>query len=356
MKKTRNGSIDFWRFIFAVCIVIFHASILDVNKTNSNLFILGRGAIGVEFFFLTSGFLMAVSVNKNSGKDNVLDFMKNKIKGIYPAILLSWIFSFTLINIFYFKDFYTLITRMFESVWELLFLRNAGFNGFRTIPQTWYISAMFLSMFIIFPIYNKNKEKFEGYIAPLLSIIILGYLFHFTNSLVNPNKYMILFYKSSYRAFGEICLGIFCYHICKQIKNINFTKIGELLLSFLELFGYIFTIYYMQSYKLFNSTFDFVVLVMLGISITISFSQKSIISKLFNFKIFNFLGRYSLYIYLTYYAFAKILPVILVDKPIDTIYNFYLLLTFLSAIILMFLEKYFIKFLKIIRKLLVNNS
>ena len=51
-EKKRNGTIDFWRFIFAAGIVMYHARPLF----GRDLFVCGY--IGVEFFFIVSGCLL----------------------------------------------------------------------------------------------------------------------------------------------------------------------------------------------------------------------------------------------------------------------------------------------------------
>ena len=51
----RNGSIDFWKFIFSLVIMSFHS----IYFAGDEKFLFYNGANMVEFFFLVSGFLMA---------------------------------------------------------------------------------------------------------------------------------------------------------------------------------------------------------------------------------------------------------------------------------------------------------
>lgn len=64
--KQRNGTIDFLKFIFAVIIVIFHGS--QKLTDDSSLQIFKSGRLGVEFFFLVSGYMMAASAEKQIAK------------------------------------------------------------------------------------------------------------------------------------------------------------------------------------------------------------------------------------------------------------------------------------------------
>lgn len=64
--QKRNGAIDFWRFIFSVGIVLCHVVYLNSYDkwTASGNFWFANFRIGVEYFFLVSGFLMAKNVEK----------------------------------------------------------------------------------------------------------------------------------------------------------------------------------------------------------------------------------------------------------------------------------------------------
>lgn len=355
MKKSRNGAIDFWKFVFSVCLVIFHAYMLFPNTSFP---LLKRGAVAVEFFFLVSGFLMAASINNRKNDDSDLaestfSFIKRKVLGIYPAFVMCWLFSFVIINIFTFDSKRLLLRRFFESIWELLLVRNAGFSAFRAMPQTWYISAMILCMLIIYPLYKKYKKFFQKILAPTLAIFILGFLFYNTHSLVNPNMHLGIVYKSTLRAFAELCLGIFCYDVCLKVKQINFTKLGTVVLSALELFGYLFTILYMQFSHIFNSKFDFVILFFLAISVVVSFSKKSSISNIFDKEIFNYLGKYSLYPYLIYYGIGTALKVVFPDFGLYPLTIIYLILTFITSLVIMQFEGVPKKVVNKIKELLV---
>lgn len=55
MKK-RNGEIDFLKFVFAIIIAGYHASIF-YNSESYTLW--PTGYIGVEFYFIVAGFLLA---------------------------------------------------------------------------------------------------------------------------------------------------------------------------------------------------------------------------------------------------------------------------------------------------------
>ncbi len=59
MANQRNGEIDIFRFVFATIIVFMH---FGLGFPKINLFPSGR--IGVEFYFIVTGYLMAYSSEK----------------------------------------------------------------------------------------------------------------------------------------------------------------------------------------------------------------------------------------------------------------------------------------------------
>ncbi len=403
MVKKRNGAIDFWRFVFAAILVVFHSSMMDIaliHPGEDYIFPFQLGSLAVEFFLLTSGFLFAKSMNKKRENDlfswkNTWTFMKGKVMSFYPAYLICLVLTFIVLNVTRYLchvEPYTADLSKAESIkaalinfgrmlYEATLLRNFGLDFERLLDQAWYLSAMLLVLLLLYPLYAKNKRRFEHFIAPVIAVALLGFLFLHGQSLLNPSKKYELFYKYAFtykgnvRAMAEICLGVVCYRICEWLKKIDFTKLGKILLAVLELFGYGFAIVYMHFMALsysnlfwhrmsietapviggdakvielgYSSQFNavqFVLLLFMAISVTITFSEKSVISRLFNHKIFTILGQYSLYPYLLYSVFSENLPLWikswgLADKlTTDQIVLIYCALTFVTAAIVMALH------------------
>ena len=59
-KTARNGKVDLFKFIFSIVVIIYHFG--NAVKFDNELF--NKGYIGVEFFFIVSGFLFAKSIEK----------------------------------------------------------------------------------------------------------------------------------------------------------------------------------------------------------------------------------------------------------------------------------------------------
>lgn len=93
MELKRNGTIDFWKFIFCFWIVLFH-----IGYYKGYISIATGGSACVEFFFLVSGYLMANSMERERSTDielgkRMISFLIRKVRRFYPYFLFTWIFS-----------------------------------------------------------------------------------------------------------------------------------------------------------------------------------------------------------------------------------------------------------------------
>ena len=76
----RNQTIDFFRFIAVVSVLLFHFGLLNFNK----------GYLGVDIFFLISGFLMAQIIS-NDLSSNIFEFKSfilKRICRIFPTMIV----------------------------------------------------------------------------------------------------------------------------------------------------------------------------------------------------------------------------------------------------------------------------
>lgn len=120
------------------------------------------------------------------------------------------------------------------------------------------------------------------------------------------------------------------------------------LLAAAELGGYLTAICYMQFKQRFQlpGTFDFFAVAMILLGVAVSVSEKSALSGFFNRRVCFFLGRFSLYPFLTFMLWAKTLPVFLPDVGIKPLTVIYLGVTLASAALLMAIEKPFVNLVK----------
>ena len=211
MVSKRNGEIDFFRFIFAVLIVFFHFN----SNFKFNFFV--NGWIGVEFFFVVSGYLMArhVSLRNISSKDlgfiadETWQYLLNKIRSFYTyyvsVILLQVVIGNIIVNHSgSVKAGYSLLRSI--PTFSLTFM-GLGNSTSLYVGNTWYLSAMLIAIFLLYPLLLRHYKFSVEIVFPFFAVFILGYLIAINNTIANWEGWSGLVYFGVLRAIAEIALG-----------------------------------------------------------------------------------------------------------------------------------------------------
>ncbi len=299
MKK-HIGSIDLLRFVFSLVIVIFHAKHFD-TAPEGGLFA-DAGYIAVEFFFLVSGFLMAGTLARKAdtpweslGKET-LGFVWNKVRAILLTYAMCVVFSFASTVIQEQYTFKEAVKQFLRAIFDVLLLRASGIGVANVTSATWYLSAMFISMVLLYPLMRKFRENFTCIIAPLIVIFGLGYVSQKFGHLNLQVKEWNVVYPGIIRAVSELSLGAICYALCRKLREVRFTTLSRVLITLAQVVGYAAVIFFTT--RLPAKRFDYVLLLILAVCVTLSFSGQGVAADLFQGKFFRFLGRLSLNLYL----------------------------------------------------------
>lgn len=231
-KVKRNGAIEFWRFIFSICIVLSHTVYLNSYDkwVFSGGFWFKNFRIGVEFFFLVSGYLMAKSVEKfktDLPRENIYvscgietkNFILKKLHGFYPEYIFAFCLSIIIMNLI--RGAYIFVFP--DSIYEIFLLQITGMTSSTVVVGgSWYLSAMIFSMLILFPILYLKKQMFIYCIAPSVSLFLLGWLYKQEGELgaaLQWNGYISL---GLVRSISEICLGAVAYSLVLYLRKFDF--------------------------------------------------------------------------------------------------------------------------------------
>lgn len=75
-KTNKNNTIEFLRFAFCIAILVFHIGKYLFGEPELghgiHLALFPHGSLGVEFFFILSGLLMAASIKKEINKKTII--------------------------------------------------------------------------------------------------------------------------------------------------------------------------------------------------------------------------------------------------------------------------------------------
>lgn len=308
----RNNKIELMRFVFCVCILLFHIVTVDQlweDKLRIGPFVFFyRGYMGVEYFFLVSGALMAKSVRSRIQKETVglaapaasigdetLGFLWKKLQAILPYHLFFCLIALVLLVIGYPQNFPYNVMDQFLS---LFLLHRTGMCTSTIIGGEWYISSMLLVMALYYPFCKKYYSTFTHLVAPFAGLMILGYMQLSQGRLGGAEVLNGITYHSNLRALGEIAIGMACYEISLALSKKTFTTAQRALLSLLEALGYLATLLYICSDV--HVRYEIVLFALLCVSVTLSFTQKGLLgeSRLFQNQLCSFLGAISMPLYL----------------------------------------------------------
>ena len=215
MTKKRNDVLELWRFIFCIMVLGFHF----FSKIESKLF--HAGYLGVEFFFLVSGYFIGSFYTKQlSGKSfsNRLKaigaYICSRLKRLYPlylAALFLMLFIRSFINHYGLWGMLTLAKNCFA---EFIMLQWTPIGNEVLISADWYVPAVFWGG-IFFVILLTLTGKIGGYIlAPAISFFIYRYYFILIGKID-----IIVYYHCVLRGIAGLGLGIFIYFLCQAIKD-----------------------------------------------------------------------------------------------------------------------------------------
>lgn len=318
MKIEHNHSIDFYKCLFTLLIIIHHTEFFSWLK---------HGYLGVEFFFITSGYFLIQKFKKSSNSITALDYTKNRIIKLYPHYLFSFIVLFIVSSIFI--DNFFNIDNILKAIPELLLIQNIGiFRGSINYPL-WYLSVLIVGGYFIYYILIRHEYEFTHFIAP--SIIILVYTFIVNNgsSLENWDTTFI-FYIPFWRGIADICIGIIIYKISTHMEKF---KKYSLLLNIFEIISFILFAYLLIC----DNNNDIYSIIFLPVLILSCFYEKSIANKLFNCNIWSELAKYTYAIYLNHSLFIHIFKLIVsknIMYNISYIYVYLFIFLFILSLLI----------------------
>lgn len=219
-KNDRLYSIDLIRFIAAIYVVFYHYGFRGFAKDNMSILefpplesFSKYGYLGVDLFFIISGFVIIMSV-KNS---DLIDFCISRFTRLYPAFWVCVILT-AVVSVFFGGAIYQV------SLPQVLF-NLTMFNGFFGVEHVdgvyWslVVELQFYFLIAVLLFFKKLKHiKVFGYV--LLAISILQLFLPFAEA---PRFIQVIYYVTFARWNPYFIAGMFFYFIWSEkeiIKNL----------------------------------------------------------------------------------------------------------------------------------------
>jgi len=282
--------------------------------------------------------MMAFSAERSTepsvAKDSVA-FIKRKFFSLMPNMIIAHLIAFAVY--LYFSSNISL-TMIFEnavsSLPEMLLFKQSGIKGLRLNGVTWYLSSMLLVMAILYPLLKHFGDRFVNIIAPIGFLMLGGYLFKTYGSLSDLEKWNGWTYLANLRAMADILGGVVCYRAVKLIQKYKFETWMRVLLTALEHALYIGCIAYTYSHV--SGKADYVILFCFMIAIVITVSGCGIGREIYKSKVFGWLGKFSLSLYLGHSAWRKYKMLFPRGWDFNKRLALYIFLSLLTALFIMY--------------------
>ena len=302
MHLQYRADIDGLRAIAVLAVIFFHANIPGFTG----------GYVGVDIFFVISGFLITSIILKEIQKNRFFlsRFYERRIRRIFPAIVPMIIFTLAfgafLLDANAYKDLGQSITATSLFMSNILFFHRSGYFDISSLQKpllhTWSL-AVEEQFYIFFPalLIAINKFLKKKYFL-CLSIIFLCSLI---TSIWGVHEYQqATFYLLPTRAWELLSGALLSLDEIPYLKNDylkNFISISGLCLIFYSIFNYTES----TLFPGFNA-----IIPVFGTSLIIysGIGGSSIINKILSFKPFVSIGLISYSLYLWHWpiiAFAK---------------------------------------------------
>ena len=314
MIKKRNLRIDIeaLRGLSVILVILYHykLSILDYQ-------IIKGGFIGVDIFFVISGFIITKIIIENKIENFLLlPFYERRIKRIIPLLAIVLIVSIG--SLFFVFDFFLLNKNINASFSISAAISNFYFWASAVLYQFaeknslinlhfWSLSIE-MQFYIFFPllfIVFKSKEKVIHFIIFIL--IGLSYLFVLKNYKIHN---MFNFYNSFSRVF-EFLSGAIIFLYSDFIKQ----KIKKKFHSYIYVLGLIILFLYLQFLQ--NEDYHpspYTLVFIIGIGVMIIFNNDESFKKI---KIgFSYLGKISYSLYLWHFPILVLGSIFLLNLQI----------------------------------------
>ena len=289
----RNRPMEFYRFFAAVMILCYHCHWVSFPGMRTPF---AGFYIFVELFFVLSGFLLMDGVRRETREKpcadpagSTLRYIKNRLKRVYPHHVLSWLLVAAL-RYFVVRDLQP--GQLLQIGWpELLLVNIFGFvRGEYVNIVCWFLSGLIFSSLILRYLLLKDERTFVKIVAPLLIVICYGTIFDRAECLAVT----IVFTRYAphlgfMRSLADMTVGVLAYRVYEWMSDVQH-PLEYIVATVLELAILLSTGLWMYGIQ---GRLDFLMVPLFAFFIVSVFRGRSLLSRLFDNALSEWLGRIS---------------------------------------------------------------
>ena len=203
-------------------------AVISVLLSHVGITLFGGGYIGVDIFFVISGFLITTIITEEIKKEkfSIVQFYERRIRRIFPALyammLVTTIVAYFIFLPTHFKDYGRSMVAATLFVSNIFFWKESGYfsevSETKPLLHTWSLGVE-EQFYIFFPIlllliYRYFKGRWSVWIA---SLSVLSFIISVYGVQIRPTATFFLLPTRAWELFlgGLLALGIF-----PEIKNL----------------------------------------------------------------------------------------------------------------------------------------
>lgn len=344
-KPQRNNAIELWRFIFTVGISYGHFHTFGIRGLgiDSSVWVLQGTRLLAAFvvlsgYFMMDGFMRKYQNGALEGKSAASlswGYFGKRYLALGPAAFIAVLVAFIVLNAINGTSISLLPTLLVNSIYELFSMNQLGIVGVHETAGAaslaealnsgvtttiwngplWYISALLIAGTLLYYLLSKNKDLFVGFICPFVILGVYGYEGY--NSILNGSGRMFVKGNLGFlslpngvlRVGAGMCVGVLLWYIVDYVKRKPFSGKGRAALTVINVLlsvMFLYTLWFGIPWGEFQH--ELIQTVFIGILLI----NQDGLSKIYNQKWAGYLGRVSLYFYLTHvittYAITAMFP------------------------------------------------
>jgi peptidoglycan/LPS O-acetylase OafA/YrhL len=301
MNKTYRTDIDSLRAIAVISVILFHLGYLP------------NGYLGVDIFFVISGFLITGIVFNEvaENKFSVWKFYERRIRRIIPLVLFTSLVAFLFGLFFMLPDdlenlSQSIIASNLSANNILMFITSGDYwavrNDYMLLMHTWSLGIeeqFYLLYPVIFLLLKGRRKKF---ILPVLLILTILSLFIFFKSNSASQKFYFLQYRFFELSIGGICA--ICFNKKSTLNKFTPPYILFIMLAVL-IFILFFNIIKSNDIKVLTTTLLSAAILVIG---AVHFESNHLYKALLSNKLITGIGKISFSLYMWHqiiFAFAR---------------------------------------------------
>lgn len=280
--KAQNHAINFLKLFFLAMIVLHHSGMLT-HFTR-------RGYIGVEFFFMASGYFLYQTYLKKP-QMTLPAYTRKRISKLYP----HYIFSFAVMALFYQIINTGHAKKFVNHIPELLMLQNIGiFKESGINYPCWYLSVLMYASILVYGFFRVSNKPVRLTLSTVCVLATYLYIFIRKQRLETFSNFFI-FHLPFWRGVAGLLLGMLAYEIQAALSksffqhNIALTRITECV-SFAGIIGLLFV----------NFPADLIIAFLIFVLIITVSSPYSLINKLADNMVVKHLIKYEYAMFLNH--------------------------------------------------------